>query len=100
MIKTRHTELRAEMMKRGYDGISLAKEIGITNDTLSSRLCGKSPWTSREMYRIMDVLEMDYSLLPMLFPKDGIQNPKCYKQRITDLPNRNERIKLYNQKTV
>lgn len=92
MIKTRHTELRAEMVRHGYDGRRLAEVLGISNVTLSLKLCGKSPWTSREMYILMDLFDLPYSELNRFFPKNGISDPTCYRKLPTDLPMTNKRI--------
>ena len=92
MIKTRHTELRAEMVRHGYDGRRLAKVLGCTPMTVSNRLTGKVPWTSREMYILMDLFDLPYSELNRFFPKNGISDPTCYRKLPTDLPMTNKRI--------
>lgn len=86
MIRTRHKELRAAMVQAGFDGKRLADNIGISNVTLSSRMCGHTPWTSKEMYQIMDLLDLPHWDLNKYFPKDGISNPNCYCKLETDLP--------------
>jgi hypothetical protein len=86
MIKTRHTEIRAEMMRHGYDGRRLATVLDITAPTLSAKLCGHTPWTSREMYIIMDLLDLPYDKLNTYFPKNGISDVNCYRALPTDLP--------------
>lgn len=94
MIKTRHTELRAVMVRHGYNGQLLAEAIGVSPNTVSSSLCGKRPWTSDEMYMIMDLFHLPYSLLPVIFPKNGIQDRKCFRKLPTDLPQREEYIQM------
>lgn len=93
MIKTRYTELRAEMVRHGYDGRRLASVLGISNVTLSQKLCGHTPWTSREMYIIMDLFGLPYSELGRFFPKNGITDPNCYRKLPTDLPMTHKTIK-------
>ncbi len=93
MIKTRHTEIRAEMVRHGYDGKRLAPVLGISTVTLSLKLCGKAPWTSREMYIIMDLFGLPYAELGRFFPKNGISDPTCYRQLPTDLPMFPQKIK-------
>ena len=88
MIKSRHTELRAEMVRNGYNATRLASAIGCTPVTVSHRLCGKSPWTSREMYIIMDLFNLPYERLNTFFPKNGISDPNCYRALPTDIPMR------------
>lgn len=92
MNKTRHSELRAEMMRRGYDGNRLSNAIGITPVTLSSRLCGKSPWSIKEMYAILDLLNLDYDQMHKYFPKNGVQNYECYRALQQDLPRERKYI--------
>ena len=94
MIKTRHTELRAVMVLNGYNGEQLAEAIGVSKNTISASLCGRRPWTSDEMYKIMDLFRLPYSLLPVIFPKSGIQDRRCFRQLPTDLPQREEYIQM------
>ena len=93
MVKTRHTELRAELLRHGYDGKSLALVLGCTPMTISNRLCGKIPWSSNEMYIIMDLLDLPYDKLNVYFPKNGISDVNCYRALPTDLPMQRSRIK-------
>ena len=86
MIRSRHTELRAEMVRHGYDGKRLAVVLGVTPMTVSNRLTGKVPWTSKEMYFIMDLFDLPYNKLSMYFPKNGISDASCYRALPTDLP--------------
>jgi transcriptional regulator with XRE-family HTH domain len=94
MIKSRHTELRAVMVRHGYHGYDLADKLGISAVTMSAKLCGKVPFTQTEMYIIMDLFALPYSLLPIMFPKNGIQDRRCFKELPTDLPQREEYIRL------
>ena len=94
MIKSRHTELRAVMVRHGYNGHTLAEAIGVSPNTVSSSLCGKRAWTSNEMYKIMDLFKLPYSLLPIIFPKNGIQDRKCFRKLPSDLPMRDEYLQM------
>ena len=86
MIRTRHTELRAEMVRNGFDGQALADLLGCSRTTVSSKLCGKSPWTSDEMYFILDIFGIPDSELGRYFPRNGISDPQSYRKLKTDLP--------------
>ena len=81
------------MMRHGYDGRRLAAVLDITAPTLSAKLCAHTPWTSREMYIIMDLFGLPYSELGRFFPKNGISDPTTYRQLPTDLPMFPQKIK-------
>ena len=93
MIKSRHTELRAEMVRNGYTGQMLADALEITTVTLSRKLCGKVPFTGREMYQIMDLFNLPYYRMHIFFPKNGISDPSCYVALPTDLPMRRGKLR-------
>lgn len=87
MIRTRHTEIRAQMVRHGMTGEDLGQKLGISGPTVSTKLCGKSPWNIDEMYYIMDLFNIPYDELHKYFPKNGISDPRNYKKLKTDVPS-------------
>lgn len=85
-IRSRHTELRAEMLRRGYDGKTMAAKLAIAPATFSHKLSGQRPWDSWEIYTILDILGLPYEQMHIFFPKNGISDPTCYRALPTDLP--------------
>lgn len=85
MIRTRHTEIRAQMVRRGMKGPDLAGKLGVSDSTISAKLCGRTPWTVDEMYYIMDLFHIPYAELHIYFPKNGISNPRNYRRLRTDI---------------
>lgn len=53
--------LRARMVEQGYTQRSLAKEINMSENSLSSKLLGKSAFDINEAIAICDVLNIDDS---------------------------------------
>lgn len=49
-------KLKGKMVEAGYSQLSLAKEIGMSRNTLSSKLNGKTPFNTDEIERICDKL--------------------------------------------
>jgi len=47
---------KAAMAKAGYTQERLAERIGVSSNTLSSRICGTSPFNTDEIDAICDVL--------------------------------------------
>lgn len=88
-IKTRYTEIRAEMVRRGLDGAKMAEALGISRITYSNKLCAHIPFTSREMYTILDLFGRPDSDIALYFPRNGISDPTSYRKLPTDLPMRN-----------
>lgn len=84
-IRTRHTEIRAEMVRHGMSGAEFGEKLGVSGATVSAKLCGKTPWTVDEMYYIMDLFNLPYNKLHVFFPKNGISDPHNYRKLRTDL---------------
>lgn len=83
-ISTRYTEIRSMMVLHGMRGPDLGEKLGLSGQTVSAKLCGKSPWTVDEMYYIMDLFKIPYKELHKYFPKNGISNPRSYRKLKTD----------------
>lgn len=50
--------LKGKMVERGYSQKELAKAIGISDNTLSSRMCLHTPLNTDEIERICDILDI------------------------------------------
>ena len=87
MIRTRHTEIRAEMVRMGINGKELAEKLGCAQTTLSAKLCGKTPWNTDEMYYLMDLFKLPLNQLHIYFPRNGISDPRNYRKLRTDVPS-------------
>ena len=54
----------------------LASELGIRSTaTVSRKLNDHSPWTSDEMYRILELVNEKPERMHEIFPKNGINEP-------------------------
>lgn len=67
-MAAKHPYLRMHMTMHDMNGADMARLLGISSTTYSYRLCGKTPWTITEMYKIMDTFGIDYSEMSNLFP--------------------------------
>lgn len=52
--------------------VILAKKLGKSQGYINFRLNHKKSFTLHEMYAICDMLEVPYHLIPIFFPKDGV----------------------------
>ena len=59
----------------------LAQELGIGVDTVSRKLCDHSPWTSDQMWQIMEILCIPDNKLHEVFPRNG-QNNKEVRRKL------------------
>lgn len=66
--KKPHALLRGEMQKYGITGRFLSAILGITPPTFSRKMTGKAPWSSFEMYKIMECIDQPINRLHELFP--------------------------------
>lgn len=57
-----YQNLKAEIVKNGFNLGEFAKEINITNSTLSRKLKGKSDWTLDEAIKIKKLLNGNANL--------------------------------------
>lgn len=51
--------LKAKIIEKGYTQKSLAKEVGISGNSMSRKLLGKRDFRLSEVIAICDVLEID-----------------------------------------
>lgn len=67
-----YQKLRDLMKRHRITQIDLAEELGLLSEcTVSRKLNDRSPWTSDEMYRILEVLGVNYERMHEIFPKNG-----------------------------
>lgn len=73
---------RVRELMREYDltNETLAQEIGCATSTISNKLNGKYPWTSDEMWKIMDLTNQPEHELHRVFPRKGRNEEKLKGQ--------------------
>lgn len=49
----------------------VARKLGIQQPAVSRRFNGRTPWTSDEMYQILDICRAKPEELHLYFPRDG-----------------------------
>lgn len=64
-------KLRGKLRELDIDQSYLAKKLDICVMSISRKMTGKSPWTSDEMYAVMDLIQEPYEKLHEFFPKGG-----------------------------
>lgn len=68
----RYQFLLDKLKERGMTRGDFAKRLGMSASAFSERLSGRTPFTHAEMYRIMDELELDYTLMYLVFPRGAV----------------------------
>lgn len=57
--------LHLVMWERGITQEWLARELGVTQSTMSRKIKGRAPWTLAEVYKVAAALDLDpHDLLP------------------------------------
>lgn len=69
--------LRIAMANVDVDAPLLARELGVSVCTISSRLNGHTQWQLDEMYSTLSLLGRPVSDLPVLFPRNGQNEGGC-----------------------
>lgn len=59
MVNYDHNLLRGKMVEKGYSQKVIAKEIGISQTTLSKKMQGKADFTVTEMVTLMYLLGIE-----------------------------------------
>lgn len=80
----RYGKLRGKMREKGINGDYLARKLDTTPQSVSHRMTGKSPWRLDEMYNILSMLGEPDSKLPEYFPRNGIDLPEEYDNKIEE----------------
>jgi len=78
----RYGKLRGKMREKGINGNYLARKLDTTPQSVSHRMTGKTPWRMDEMYNILSMLGEPDSKLPEYFPRNGIDLPEEYDNKI------------------
>ena len=80
----RYGKLRGKMREKGINGNYLARKMGTTPQNISRRMTGKAPWRVDEMYNILSMLGEPDSKLSEYFPRNGIDLPDEYDNKIEE----------------
>ena len=80
----RYVKLRGKMREKGINGNYLARKLDTTPQNISRRMTGKAPWRVDEMYNILSMLGEPDSKLPEYFPRNGIDLPEEYDNKIEE----------------
>ena len=80
----RYGKLRGKMREKGIKGYYLARKLGTTPQSVSHRMTGKTPWRMDEMYNILSMLGEPDSKLSEYFPRNGIDLPEEYDNKIEE----------------
>ena len=88
----RYGKLRGKMREKGINGDYLARKLDTTPQSVSHRMTGKSPWRMDEMYNILSMLGEPDSKLPEYFPRNGIDLPEEYDNKIEEKQELLDRI--------
>ena len=62
--------LRGYMIWRNRTQEDLARAIGVNQAGASKRMCGRTEWSRKEMYDVLELLDLTQEYLPILFPAD------------------------------
>jgi predicted transcriptional regulator len=79
-----YQKLRGLLRAEGIDQKELAHILGCSTTSVSHKFMGKYPWSSDQMYKIMDILDKPYNLLHEVFPKNGTEKKtlKAHKVKL------------------
>ena len=80
----RYVKLRGKMREKGINGNYLARKLDTTPQNISRRMTGKAPWRVDEMYNILSMLGEPDSKLSEYFPRNGIDLPEEYDNKIEE----------------
>lgn len=64
-------DLRKEIFLADLTHKDMAEKLGMSERSFSFRMCAQGTFSLDEMYDILDILNIDYSEMPRLFPKGG-----------------------------
>lgn len=66
-------ELRCEIVRHGLYAKDLAYMIHISAAEMSKRLNGKRPWSMREIYAVIEALELDPQKITVYWPVEDVR---------------------------
>ena len=64
--------LRGIMSDHDYTQQMLGDELGLTQTSISHRLTAKTPWSSDEMWQIMNLFHIPAKRFHEVFPPSGV----------------------------
>lgn len=67
----RYSYLSGRLRQLELTQADVAKKLGVGQPAISSRFNGRVPWTSDEMYKILDLCRARPEELHLYFPRDG-----------------------------
>ena len=70
---TKFKRLRLELACQDFTQMELAEFLGLCRSAITSRMCGATPFTLPEMYKIMDELGISHAMLHEYFPPNGME---------------------------
>lgn len=71
-MKRKYGLLRALLWQRGITQTDLSNMLDIAPSTLSRKFTGKTVWTLPEAAKMLKILRLPYSKLPVIFPENGV----------------------------
>jgi hypothetical protein len=85
----------ARLFKRLWDAMQvadvdealLARKLGVSRATVSSRLNVHTQWNLREMYAILKLINRPKEDLPVLFPENGQNEEGCSRGKTAGRAN-------------
>ena len=78
--------LRRALAGYGIHHSDLAIELGKCSTEISHRMTAKKPWTLEDMYKILELINVDPSQMHRYFPRKGVctENDMPYKRKLND----------------
>ena len=80
----RYGKLRGKIREKGIKGNYLSRKMGMTPQSVSHRMTGKTPWRMDEMYNILSMLGAPDNKLSEYFTRNGIDLPEEYDNKIEE----------------
>ena len=66
--------LRNIMHEHDFTQQMLGDELGLTQTSISHRMTARVPWTSDEMWHVMNLFHIPAKRLHEVFPKSGVMD--------------------------
>ncbi len=65
-------ELKADIARRGMSGVSLSRELGVSESTFFRKLGGHADFTLSEVQDIIRILDLDQTRINDIFFSNGL----------------------------
>lgn len=82
--EAKHTRLRNRMKAYNITASDLARRCCVSVTTIRTRLRGAAPWTSWEIWAVMNCLEIPDEEMHLYFPRDGVDSRDNRKTTMED----------------